>query len=993
MNSRILMDQEGLRFTAGLPLILILVFTLQALALDPNREITQYVHDVWQDKEGLPQNSVQAILQDHRGYLWLGTQEGLVRFDGVQFKTYDKWNTPGLRHNNVLSLFEDRTGCLWVGTFDGVHKLKEGRVLPFRGENQLVGRLVRAIAEDQKGDIWIATDKGLWKISETNMEVFTVKNGISNDSVNALRLDHNANLWIGTQTALDCMKGTKITRYLEQNVIRAIYEDKEDHLWVGTENGLFESRGNQFLLRTVGDISPNRIWALTGDRDGNLWIGTYGKGLKRLHAGSITSFLPKDGLTSEIVWAIYEDREGSVWLGTYGGGLDRLKEGSAITFGRTEGLRDDGVSSIYEDRERNVWIGTAKGVTRLKDGIMADYGNKEGFTETYVLSIAEDSKNNLWFGTEDKGLFLFRNGRFTQFTTRDGLAGDDIDCITPYSSGELWIGTFGGGASLWQNGRFTNLTTKEGLGHNIVHAILRDHLGNLWFATNGGITERHQGRMQTFTMKDGLSNNITLALHEDTAGDLWIGTYGGGLNLYKNGKFYSFTKGEGLFDDSIAQILEDGKGNLWMSSNRGIFYVSKAELLAISAGKNSRIHSFAFSEKDGMRSVECNGGSQPAGWRAADGRLWFPTLKGAVVIDAEHLPLNRHIPPVVIEEIHVNNSLLSNNPSESITVAPGAERLEILYTALSYLNPNRMQFQYMLEGFDKTWNPAVKRRTAYYTNVPPGRYTFRVKGSNNDGIWNEEGAILNIQLQPYFYQTRWFYLALALGMIALLWLLYRYRLQIIRRRIEQRLLAVVDERTRIAREIHDTVAQGLASIAVLSEACRLMVGGTPEVLQRQMTEVRDLANNTTAEARRLIQNLRPRQLEGSDLPSAIEKVRKQAIIDHQQEVTFNISGAVYPLPEILENELFRIFQEALTNAVKHSRASRIDIELKFLRSAISLLIRDDGCGTNFNTQQSQTTERFGLQGMRERAESLGGNVILQSVAGSGTELIVTVPTK
>jgi ligand-binding sensor domain-containing protein/signal transduction histidine kinase len=970
---------------------LLMAFVSPALALDPNREITQYVHDVWQAKDGLPQNSVQAILQDRRGYLWMGTQEGLVRFDGVQFKTYDKWNTPGLRHNNVLSLFEDRSGTLWIGTFDGLCKFEEGRARTFKGEDQLAGRLIRAVAEDRAGNIWAATDKGLWKVSKDVPELFTEKNGLSSDSINALAVDHNGDLWIGTDKALDRMRKGKPGRYLQQNV-RSIYEDAEKHLWVGTEAGLYEYNGANFLFQNSGSDS-NRVWALAGDRDGNLWIGTYGSGLKRLHSGRLVSFLPRDGLTSEIVYAIHEDREGSLWLGTYGGGLNRLKEGSATTFSSAEGLPDDGVSSIYEDRQKNIWIGTAKGVTRLKDGAMTHFGEKDGFIETFVLSIAQDPQNDMWFGTEGAGLFLLKDGKFSHFTTRDGLAGDDINCITPLPSGDVWIGTFGGGASQLHNGQFTNVTAKDGLSHNIVHAILQDHKGDLWFATNGGITKMHGTQMQSFNMKNGLSNNVVLALHEDSAAAMWIGTYGGGLNLFKDGKFYAFTKGEGLFDDSIAQILEDSKGNLWMSSNRGVFYVSKADLYAVAARKADRIRSFAFSEKDGMKSIECNGGSQPAGWRASDGKVWFPTLKGAVVIDAEHLPVNRQPPPVVIEEVLVNDRVVSNQLQGSIAIPPGAEKLEFLYTALSYVNPDRMEFQYILEGFDKGWNPAGKRRVAYYTNVPPGQYVFRVKASNNDGIWNKSGEALKIQLQPYFYQTRWFYFLLVLSTIALMWLLYRYRLRTVRKRIETRLLTVVAERTRIAREIHDTVAQSLASISVLSEACRQLIHGSPQVLEQQITAVRDLANSTTVEARRLIQNLRPQQLEQSDLPSAIEKVRSQAIREHQADIAFRVSGVVSQLPETLENELFRIFQEGLTNSVKHSGATQIKIELQYLRSTISLRIADNGHGMNVSTQTSSSRPHFGIQGMRERTQALGGNFVFKSSPGSGTELIITVPAK
>jgi diguanylate cyclase (GGDEF)-like protein len=465
------------------------------------------------------------------------------------------------------------------------------------------------------------------------------------------------------------------------------------------------------------------------------------------------------------VLAIREDVEGSLWIGTVTGGLNRLKDGKFTAYTHKEGLSSDRVRTIYEDHEGAIWLGTrGAGVNRFEDGRFTSFTTKDGLSGDFVRSIFEDGRNRLWIGTWGDGLDMLEDGgrRFRAFRRKDGLPSDIIRSMYRDRSGTLWVGTDDGGLVAVRDGRFQVYGKADGLSSDTVLAIVEDRDGALWIGTeNGGLNRFAAGRFTVYTKKDGLSDDTVLALYEDSDGCLWIGTDGGGLNRLRDGKFARFTRRDGLFDDVQYQILEDGRGNLWMSCSRGIFQVPRRQLEEFAERRRASVTSISYGRADGMRTAECSGFTQPAGWKTRDGHLWFPTIEGAVVIDPDRIKTNATPPPVVIEEMRIDRNLVSTaGPAEA---APGRGDLEIHYAGLSFVDPERVRFRYILEGFDREWIDAGTRRTAFYTNIPPGWYTFRVTACNNDGVWNEAGASVHFRLRPAFRDTPWFFGLVAVG--------------------------------------------------------------------------------------------------------------------------------------------------------------------------------------------------------------------------------------
>ena len=733
----------------------------RALALDPGKAVTQYIQDVWQTEQGLPQNTITAIAETPDGYLWLGTREGLVRFDGVRFTVFDSRTTPELGHNWVLCLLADRAGRLWIGTSGGgVVRLEQGRFTRYAEPDGLPGEQVSSLFEDRKGRLWVGTDGGGLAWSEGGRFVREASREALGTQIRALLEDENG-LWIASEAGLARRQGATLTSFttkqgLSRRSVRSLLRDHKGVLWIGTDEGLNRLENDRFIVFTTKHgLSSNVIEALLEDREGNLWIGTDGGGLNRLREGRFTAFTTKEGLSNDSVFALHEDREGSLWVGTNLGGLTRLKNGRFTAFTRKEGLSNDFARALLEDRQGNLWIGTeGGGLNRLKNGLFAAFTTKEGLSNDVVLSLLEDRAGTLWIGTDSGLNRMKKDGRFEVITANMGLSNDSVLALYEDRQGSLWIGTYAEGLNRLKDGRFTAFTTKEGLGHDTVNEIYEDHEGILWIGTRGGgLSRLKDGRFTTYTTKDGLSDNLVFALHEDADGSLWIGTYGGGLNRLKNGRFTAITRKQGLFDDVIHRIVEDGRGDVWMSSNRGIFRVSKRELDEVADGRQASLAPAVYGTADGMRSAECNG-SANSGLRTRDGKLWFPTTRGVVRIDPEHLATNPLVPPVAIEEVLADQRVA--NPTGPLRLPPGTQTLEVHYTALSLTAPSGVRFRYRLEGFDEAWVEAGPRRTAYYTRLPHGSYRFRVIACNNDGLWNEEGATLAFVVEPRWSETAWF---------------------------------------------------------------------------------------------------------------------------------------------------------------------------------------------------------------------------------------------
>ncbi len=969
------------------PLLFVLLWVGPALGLDPGRDLSHFSHQIWSTENGLPQNTVHAITQTADGFIWIATEEGLARFDGFSFTVFDKQNTPQFKSNDVRALSEDRHGVLWIGTVDGLVQLQKGKFITFDMPRGSPGNKIESIFEDRQGNLWVATSAGLSRIKEGAITTFTSEEGLPSNSVQAVFEDRQGTIWAGaSRGASEFRDGRFINFSLPVEVansgVTAIISDKDGRLWFGTPTGLTCFDSGRFQTYTTRDGLPNdRITSLRLDTQGSLWIGT-AAGLARYRDNHFAVFHAGEGLSSSIILSIFEDREASVWIGSESGGLHLLKDKKFTTYSTKDGLASDLVKSIYEDRKGNIWIGTnGGGLSLFKGNKFTTYTTKDGLSSDVVLALYDDDDGNLWVGTPD-GLNRFRGGKFTTYTSAEGLSNDFVRSIYADHQGNLWVGTRGG-LNRFKDGVFKIYTTADGLSNDFVGTILEDSRGSLWIGTLGGLSKFQDEQFTTYTTKDGLASDVVLSLYEDRDGILWIGTNGSGLNRLKDGRFTAYTTKNGLLDDVVYRILEDVRANLWLSSNKGIFRVKKKELDDFAGGKIESITPVVYGTADGMITRECSGGGHPSGWQSSDGKLWFSTIKGVAMIDPEKIKINEQPPPVAFEQVRIDDQVVDN--SQGIELPPGKARFEFSYAGLSFIAPEKVRFKYMLEGFDKDWVEGGTRRTAYYTNLPAGNYRFRVIASNNDGVWNQTGASFDLYLKPHFYQTYWFYAACLLGVTFLIWQLYRLRV----RQVESRFGAVLAERNRIAREIHDNLAQEMLGISVQLELVTRLMAVSAEAAKTHLDRARVLVRNCVAEARRYVWDLRSQALERDDLPTALNKAARRLTAETTVQAQVQVSGTFRPLNSSIEDNLLRIGQEAINNAVNHAQAERILINLRFDAKSMQLSVRDDGHG--FNVQTQKTDGRFGLVGMRERAEQIGGKLSIRSENGSGTEVIVDVP--
>lgn len=959
------------------------------LALDSPRELSQLGHEVWLTENGLPQNTVHAIAQTGDGYIWIGTEEGLARFDGIKFTVFDKQNTAEIKSNYIRSLLADRQGALWIGTAQGLVRMLNGKFTLFTRDNGLPSETIHAVYEDRGGNIWVATANGLALLKSGGLTTFTTKERLISGSIQALFEDAEGSFWIATPYGVGRIKDGKFTNYtvrdgLGSNSVRAIQQDRNGRLWFGSLGGLTSFDGSRFTNYTTRDGLPSdRIISLHAIRDGGLLIGTAG-GLCRFTDGRFTSFNPGEALATSTILSLFEDREGNFWIGAESAGINLLKETKFTTYTVKSGLSNDLVKSIHEDREGNIWIGTdGGGLNLLKNGKLTAYTTREGLSSNVVIALFSDNAGNLWAGTS-AGLNRFNQGKFTTYTSADGLAHDDVRSIYLDRHGNLWIGTRGG-LTRMTNGVFKTFTEVDGLPNDLITTLHEDTKGNLWVGTFGGLSRLTNEEFTTFTTRDGLSSDAVISLHEDSDGTLWIGTNGGGLNRMKEGKFTTYTTNNGLLDDVVYRILEDGRNNLWLSCRKGIFHISKNQLDEFANGAIASIAPVAYGTADGMTTRECSGGGDPAGWRSRDGKLWFPTIKGVAMIDPARIKTNSHAPPVVIEQVRIDEKSFA--PSERLELPAGTTRFDLYYTAPSFVAPEKVRFKYKLEGFDTDWIDSGTRRIAYYTNLRPGSYTFRVIASNNDGVWNETGAAFSLYLKPYFYQTYWFYAVCLAVLIMLAWLLFRLRL----RGMQAQFSAVLAERTRIAREIHDNLAQEMSGISVQLEVVARTMPSEATAAMTHLDRARRQVRHGLAEARRYVWELRSPTLENTDLPTALAETARRLTHETSIQAQVEVNGTFRPLAQAVEDNLLRIGQEAMNNAVKHAQAQRIFVNLIFDARRVQLIVRDDGRGFDSRVAGNGKAGHFGLIGMKERAEQIGGTLSIQSTDGSGTEVVADVP--
>ncbi len=770
----------------GLPGLLSLALLLiQPPHLFPFKNLQamdQYITHQLTTINGLPQNTIYDIAQDKDGYIWIGTDEGVVRFDGIKFDHFNKVNTKNIKNNSITALFVAHDGTLWMGTFGGGvtrYDYKEKTFSSYTTQNSLSNDFIWTITQDREKNIWMGTvGGGIIRFKNNQFQSFTTKEGLSNNIINAICEDHKGYLWIGTENGLNRLKDSNIKIYttkdgIADNNVMSLFEDSKGVLWIGTINGLTALKSNKFTTYTTSRGLPNNlVRAILEDRDRNLWIAT-DRGLSRIcpsdrfprNKVQIKPFGSGDEQYTNSFMKIFEDREDNLWFGTSGQGLTILHHRKLLSYTVENGLTRDYIKPIFQDRTGAMWIGTnGGGLNVIKEGKIYAYTMENGLGSNFINSICADEKNNIWIGTS-KGLSLYKYKEDTFLTyvkTKENrLSADSIRVLYEDFSGNLWIGTHGGGLNRFdiKEKKFYPFTTNNGLSNNFVLSITEDKNNNLWIGTNKGLNRLKNNTFKSYTREDGLSNDMIYDIYPDSKGALWIGTNGGGLNRFKEEKFTYFTTESGLHTNVIYKIIEDSKGNLWMSSNKGIFTVSLKELNQMARGKRSFLSCKYFGEEDGMKSAVCTGGFQPAGSKTTNGTLWFPTIKGIVKMDPKTITFNTVEPPVFIERFLVDG--MSRKITESLKFPATTSEIKVSFTALSFTAPRKVRFRYRLKGYNDKWVETHSREQVVYSDLPPGQYTFEVTACNNDGLWKTKRTASVFTIKPPFYETFWFYLIVA----------------------------------------------------------------------------------------------------------------------------------------------------------------------------------------------------------------------------------------
>ncbi|KFE68421.1 two-component regulator propeller domain-containing protein [Hyalangium minutum] len=1021
-----------------------------AWALEPSKALNQFPQKVWQAENGLPQNTTLALAQTPEGYLWVGTYEGLARFDGVRFSVFDPMNTPALLDRAITALAVDQSGTLWINTNQGLAGMRAGTFFPMPLPTSITPREVYRLLAAQDGSLWIATlGSGLARLSTgTRVQVWKTEQGLAHNRVLALAEDARGGLWVASPLGLQRFDGRAFQPGppLEDGatpLLSALTVDAQGVLWAGDEGGtVYQLRDG--MMRPVLDASlqGSPISVLLTDRRGALWIASKGRGLVRLVNGERSFMSPTNGLERGSIFSMLEDIEGNLWLGMGANGLHRLKEASFTTYGTPEGLGHDMVSAVREARDGSLWFSTlGGGITQMKDGVTRTWTTHEGLADNFVFGSAEGRDGALWFVTRG-GIVRFQDGAFSPPLEQEPSARLSMGyAILEDEHGTLWTGTREGLAR-WDGKHLALVAQGDKVLNGFIRVLKPRAAGGFWIGTHGGgLASYVEGRVTPLSTYGHPLTGDVRGILED-GGTLWVGTTNG-LYRWKNGRFTRLDRDQGLFDDVVFAILPDGKGSLWMTCNKGIFRVSQQELEAVADGKLARVTSQAYGKEDGMRSQECNALGGPSGIRARDGRLWFPTIRGAVAYDPNRVDVSELEAPTLIEELWVDKRLVP--PSQWSHLPPGEGRVDIVYTRVDLDAPERMRFRYRLEGVDKDWVEAGSGRTAYYTRLPPGDHRFIVEASSTENNVTTASAELLFHMEPRFFETKLFLVGCILGGGLLVaggvWLRLR-RSQERERKLQVR----VDERTaELAMRLEqlETARERLAHAEKLAAMGTLAAGVGHEInnpLAYILSNLRFLTAELRDFTKREEELERWKEVEDAlaDALQGAERVRKivhalrtlarvqvdppkkldlHATIDHALEVLdpalrqrARIVKEYGPPQAVLgdETRLSQVFFHLIANAIqaipaKHPERNDIHLVTRRAEDGRAIIeVRDRGQGIApehlsrifdpfFTTKEVGEGTGLGLSICHSTVEAMNGELQVESELDQGSTFRILLP--
>jgi len=968
------------------PICVLLVFSPWMLLGASAVTTTQltYTQRLWQMQDGLPEQVVQAFAQTADRYLWIATTGGLVRFDGERFQTFNRENTPAFTENNVFCLLVSRDHTLWIGMEGGgLIRYRDGTFRQLSVPEGLSNGFVRTLEEDRQGRFWVGTDNGLFRLEKEHLRRVDATAQIPALAVHAIYEDRQGQIWVGGSRLLR-ISGESTTEFglsgeAGQRRVKSITETDEGTIWVGTVSGLQRLAGNDHSFHSVPEVRGT-VRVLRQTSDGTLWIGTIGRGLLTYRQGRFSRIAAPDPLPSNTVLNLYEDIERNIWIGTQGG-MVRLIKTPVRTVPLPNGSDSD-AETIYQDTNGDLWV-AAVNLFRVHNGKASAYAFP-GITGVRVRNVFRDREGALWIGTEGKGAFRRTRGRLSRYSTEEGLVNNFVRAFLQGRDGSVWIAT-DEGVSRWRDQRIMNYRISDGLAYFSTRSLLQDQRGDIWIGTDQGLSRLHGDSFVHDATTEALKNEKIWAIHEDSDGGLWFGTRTGGLYRWRSGVLTHYTTAQGLASNGIYELLEDDNNNLWMSGPNGISAVSRKELDAIADRSKRPVALSLYGVSDGLETIQMCGGEKPAGVLTSQGEVWFPSSRGPVRVSIGS-PMSSKPTPVVIDQVIADG--LQIPATSAVSLGPDNAKLEIHYGVVQLRSQERIRFRYMLEPFDKGWSEASPSRVAYYTNVPPGRYQFRVAAFEMNNPEQVASASLEIVRRPHFYRTSWF-LACIVALIATsVWGVYQFRL----RQMRGRFRAVLSERNRLAREMHDTLIQGCASVSALLEAHSSMATAScagNELLDCARTQLR----STLEEARQAVWGLRSMPESASEIGSMLAKVAQQFGHEFGIPVECLTSGEPFPLNQFTVHEVLMIAREGLYNSIRHAHPKNIRLTLGFEEGKCTLKIMDDGSGFDVSSVSQIPEDHYGLLGMRERVERIGGKFDLESAIGAGTQITIDVPRK
>ncbi len=955
----------------------------------------------------MPDNAVAAVTQTRDGYLWLGTYGGLVRFDGWQFTVFNSANEPGLQSDRITAVYEDAKNDLWIGHERGDLTLyHEGKFEPQNVHETGVRRKISRIAMDDLGDVWMLNEEGTLLRARDG----ATRSLPNTDGVAEMVRDREGTLWIASGGRLAALKKGQLELLAATNnvspvfggYIQGICASQDGGVWLVSDREVKKWNGSAIVENRGTNPCNATVVVMLETSSGALAMGTSSDGLYLLFPDrSALHFNHANGSLNDWIRCLAEDREGTLWVGAGSIGLTALRPSRVETLDAPDHWQGRVVLTAATSRDGAIWVGSeGAGLYRFRDNEWKTFNESAGVSNLYVWSVSTDAQGRLWAATWGGGIYLQQGDHFI---TPPGLEDVSVPMAATLQAadGTTWIGT-ASGLIHYQNGAVAWYGEKEGLKLPDVRTIAEAPDHGIWFGMlGGGLGCLQNGSLRQFQKKDGLSSDYVQCLKFDADGALWIGTYGSGLNCFKGGRFSKITTANGLPSNFICAVEDDERGNFWISSHNGIFRVAKKSLEDCADGTTTNVTCLAFGKGEGLPSLECSGGLQPAACKLADGRIGFSTSRGLVIINPADTKINQLPPPVLIEDVIANGHLLARNPSADtlLKIPPGQQRVEFHFTGLSFVAPEKMQFQYRLSGWDNDWVSAANdKRAAEYSYIPPGNHTFRVRACNSDGIWNETGATFAFIMLPHFWQTWWFRtLAILSGTALVAGTVLALARRRMRRKLEiiHRQQAVERERTRIAKDIHDHLGANLTRISLLSQSAHGQLEDTAQAAA-QLDRIYDTSRELTRSMDEIVWAVNPQHDTLDSLASYLGNFAQEYLVPLHIRCRLEMPLHLphWPITAEGRHNIFLAFKEALHNVVKHSAATEVSVFLATDATGFTLTVRDNGKGFDPSSITSPPGRGNGLKNMRQRLEKIGSRCEIQSEPGKGTEISfpVTVPS-